>query len=84
MNEHCLFGNSVWSVCLFRVTIPNRFFAEWNRSEFWIRAHRAEQNSFLDANCSGGFDRVCAHHEIVEIQLRWGYLVVSNSTNAGS
>ena len=39
---------------------------------------------YLHANCSGGFDGVCAHHEIVEVQLRWGYLVVANSANASS
>ena len=84
MNEVSFLCDSVWSIGLFRITVPQRFFFEWNRSELRVRADSAEQDSFFCTSSSSGFDDVCSHHEVVEIQRRWRNLVVSDTADAGS
>ena len=67
MNEVSFLCDSVWSIGLFRITVPQRFFLERNRSEFGVRAHGAEQDGLLGSSSSRCFDDVSAHHEVVEV-----------------
>ena len=82
MDKSCLFSDAVWSVRSFWVAVPQRLLTKGNRSEFRVRTHGAKQHRFFDADSSGGFNRVCSHQQVVEVQLSGRDLVVADSSDA--
>ena len=65
LNEKHFFGESVRSIRLFRIPIPQVFFFERHWGEFWISANRPYCNKFRNSGLPGHFHELCAHHEVV-------------------
>src|SRR5687768_5377619 len=69
LNEQCLLGNSIRRVRLFRIAIPERFFAEWYRREFRVGTRGARHDGLCDAVTPGVFEQLNAHDGILVKEL---------------
>jgi hypothetical protein len=83
MHEQCLLRDAVRRVGLFGVTVPQRLFAEGDRRELRIAAHRSEHDGLVHVAPPRRLDDVGAHHEVVEVQGCGFDHVVTDAPDSG-
>src|SRR5207253_10091517 len=81
LNQHHLFRQSIRSIRLFRVTIPEIVLFKGHWSEFRICTNGPDGNELFYPAPTGFFHHLCTHHQIVVEKLSGVFLIMANATN---
>ncbi len=84
LNQKHFLGQSVGSISLFGVSIPEIVLGERNRGVLWITTDRPDRDKFLDMMKIGFVHELDAHDRVVVEEAAWVIPIGADSSDDGS